>query len=426
MSDKVTYIGTILSSFPQASQAIEKLLEIPLGTKRVERLTERIGAERAGQREVEIEAYRELTLTERLDAGPANVTVPDCCAVMIDGGRHQQVESNPTSDNHWFEYKAGICLELDGTASEIDPLPQVPQFLLDEARIRKLTLEIGKKAADLPAETATVQVDLERVQNLHEFEAALNTAAIADVGLAASKSARDEPLSPPVISREVIATQRNCDAMGLLLVARAWNLGLFQSSRKAFVGAGSSWIWGVWEDHFRAAEFTPILDLIHAVTYLYAAATAGHPAREGWSIYQDWVKRVWEGDVAQVINNLSARQTELGTPSPDDSETSPRCIVHRAWTYFQNQQDRMNYPEYRKQGLPITSAHMESTVKEMNRRIKGSEKFWSEEGAEAMLQMKADTLCDSQPLDAFWTERHENRTGFYSCVGRRTAKSTSA
>ena len=51
-------------------------------------------------------------------------------------------------------------------------------------------------------------------------------------------------------------------------------------------------------------------------------------------------------------------------------------------------------------------------VKEMNRRIKGSEKSWSPADAEAMLQLKADTLCDSNPLEAFWKERHETRTGY--------------
>ena len=395
----------------------------------MERLTERIGDERVGQRDATTQEYQELTLTKRLDDGPENVTPPDCGAVMVDGGRHQQVDSNPNSDNHWFEYKAGICLELDGTASESDPLPDVPQFLLDEARVKKLTIEIGKKAADQPAETdsqATLQVDLDATKSLDDLQRALEAAASQNLNHAPGEITDDEPLSPSVLSREVVATQQNCQVMGLLLVARAWALGLFQSSRKAFVGDGSSWIWGLWEDHFQAAEFTPILDIIHAVTYLYASATAGRSAKEGWSTYQRWLKWTWEGNVAKVIEELSLRQAEMGVPTPDESETSPRSIVSKALTYLQNQQSRMNYPEYRKAGLPITSAHMESTVKEMNRRIKGSEKFWGEEGAEALLQMKADTLCDSQPLDTFWRDRQNNRTGFYSCVGRRTAKSTSA
>lgn len=40
----------------------------------------------------------------------------------------------------------------------------------------------------------------------------------------------------------------------------------------------------------------------------------------------------------------------------------------------------MNYVEYRGLGLPITSSLMESTVKQIGRRVKGTEKFWSEAG----------------------------------------------
>ena len=61
----------------------------------------------------------------------------------------------------------------------------------------------------------------------------------------------------------------------------------------------------------------------------------------------------------------------------------------------------MNYPEYRKAGLPITSAHMESTVKQINRSVNGSEKYWSAAGAEDLLQLTADHLSTSQPLTAF-------------------------
>ena len=37
----------------------------------------------------------------------------------------------------------------------------------------------------------------------------------------------------------------------------------------------------------------------------------------------------------------------------------------------------MNYPEYRRLGLPLTSSHIESTIKQIAARVKGSEKFWS-------------------------------------------------
>jgi len=56
-----------------------------------------------------------------------------------------------------------------------------------------------------------------------------------------------------------------------------------------------------------------------------------------------------------------------------------------------NQRGRMNYPQYRKQGLPITSTLIESTIKQINRRVKGTEKFW-DHGIEPMLALVADHL----------------------------------
>ena len=40
-------------------------------------------------------------------------------------------------------------------------------------------------------------------------------------------------------------------------------------------------------------------------------------------------------------------------------------------------------------GLPITSAVVESLVKQFNHRVKGTEKFWIESGAESVLQVRA-------------------------------------
>ena len=72
---------------------------------------------------------------------------------------------------------------------------------------------------------------------------------------------------------------------------------------------------------------------------------------------------------------------------------------------------RMCYPDYRMAGLPLTSSHMEPTVKLFNRRVKGTEKFWSEEGAEAILQLRADYLSETEPLERFWADRQARATG---------------
>ena len=64
----------------------------------------------------------------------------------------------------------------------------------------------------------------------------------------------------------------------------------------------------------------------------------------------------------------------------------------------------MKYAEYRKLGLPITSSHIESTIKQINRRVKGTEKFWHA-GAEPILQLAADHISETLDLDRFWSRR---------------------
>lgn len=124
-----------------------------------------------------------------------------------------------------------------------------------------------------------------------------------------------------------------------------------------------------------------------------------------------WIGWVWKGEVAQVIAALAHRQLELGPRLEGDGDTSPRAIVAQALTYLQNHQSQMQYAEYRRQGLPITSSYVESAVKQFNQRVKGTEKFWSEAGAEAMLQLRADHLSDNEPLQQFWEDRQNNQTG---------------
>lgn len=41
---------------------------------------------------------------------------------------------------------------------------------------------------------------------------------------------------------------------------------------------------------------------------------------------------------------------------------------------------------------------MESLIKEVNSRVKGTEKFWNEQGAESVLAIRAAVLCDDDRL----------------------------
>jgi hypothetical protein len=66
----------------------------------------------------------------------------------------------------------------------------------------------------------------------------------------------------------------------------------------------------------------------------------------------------------------------------------------------------MDYPRYHRLGLPVTSAPMESLIKQMNLRVKGTEMFWDDPlGAEAILHLRAAALSDDGRLTDYLSQR---------------------
>lgn len=207
----------------------------------------------------------------------------------------------------------------------------------------------------------------------------------------------------------MIAVRSGVEEFGRDVAAAAWEAGFVEAPRKAFVADGQAANWTLWRKHF--PDYTPVLDFVHAACYVFNAASAGRRLDDVAPVYRRWAQWAWEGDLERLLEALRARQQELGEPQPDDAETHPRQVLAEALQYLENQRYRMRYADYRRRGLPITSAYVESTIKQLNRRVKGSEKFWSETGAEALLQLSADYLSDRTPLDRFWRNRHEQCTG---------------
>jgi len=345
------------------------------------------------------------------------VVPPDLAVVGTDGGRLQIFDRCPAAaaaepaaaapaaaapaepaledenpqrrGRHWREDKVGLLMAMKSQVAAVDPCPVIPEGFLDPTRMGKLVRELrkGVPLAEEPAQPA------------------------------ADPDADREPLQPPgqgweppaVTHKRLVASRRSWEQFGPLVAAAAWAMGLFAAPRRAFVGDGAENNWTLWKERF--ASFVPILDFIHALSYVYAAAHAGRSRAAGWVCYARWIRWVWGGQVAEVLRELQGRQAELGQPTEQDKETSPRGVVGKALTYLRNNAGRMKYDAYRQQGLPITSSYVESAVKQFNLRVKGTEKFWSEAGAEALLQLRADHLSDDRPLEAFWERRQARQTG---------------
>ena len=405
VQQQVTRQGTRLHGFEKARSSLADF-GYEFTSKRVERQTERIGAERVAERDAVVARYQDLTLMEKCRA-PAGVVVPEVVSVGDDGGRLQTTVASEKG-THWHQYMAADLRVLESQALADDPAPQLPEIFGDPERMGKLVSGISHKIAGIEAPE-----DPDEAQRNHAMESRETDAILSETRSKRRPKATSRRINQPeTVSREVLASRKlSAPKFGLLMAAYAWSMGFFQAQRKGFVADGSGANWDIWETHFKPYGFVAILDFIHALTYVYNAAMAGRTAPDGWVIYLRWITWVWQGRVQEVIAELQVRQQELGPPLPEHSETDPRKVVAKSLTYLKNQCTRMNYPEYRRQGLAITSCHIESTVKQLNYRVKGSEMFWTDEGAEALLQLSADLLSDSRPLDTFWNRRADRMTG---------------
>ena len=92
-------------------------------------------------------------------------------------------------------------------------------------------------------------------------------------------------------------------------------------------------------------------------------------------------------------------------PKTKPQRTAPMNVIARELGYLERNRERMDYPRYRREGLPWTTSHVESTVKIFNRRVKGTEKFWGETGAEAILQLRAAFLSEDGRLERHLKEK---------------------
>jgi hypothetical protein len=398
------------TSYDQGEADLRELAELSVGGKRIRRVCKQIGHERCVERDAAVANYQALPLVKRKET-PPGVTTPGLVVVSVDGGRLQifdrakaeetepdspeaaAVDDNPDerSENgrHWREDKIGLLMTMTSVVQKTDPCSEIPDNFVNPLRILKLARELKKRVPS--GEEAAKPAANEEADELMQSE------TLGDWE------------QPEVESKRLVATRRPWEEFGPMVATRAWECGFFAAERKAFVADGAANNWTMWRSYF--SSFTPILDFIHALSYVFAAATVGRQFSEGWACYVRWIEWVWQGHVSRVIDELVTRQEELGQATKEDPAGSPRQVVARALEYLRNNAERMKYSEYRRDGLPIMSSYVESAVKQFNYRVKGTEKFWAEEGAEEMLQLRADFLSDDKPMHAFWQRRQADATG---------------
>ena len=214
----------------------------------------------------------------------------------------------------------------------------------------------------------------------------------AVVAPAVGADVRGQPDQQPVV--------RAVDGRG----GRARNF--YAAGRRAFVADGQAYNWTI------QARLLPGLraGCRLAARGLLPLRRAQAVGAEGERLVVDlrWLRACWQGQVAAVLEHMATFQERLGRPPPgeDVPATDPRRVLAEALTYLRNNASRMDYPRYRRAGLPTTSSLVESLVGEFNARVKGKQKFWNRPaGAEAILHVRAVLLSDAIGWNRYFRRR---------------------
>jgi hypothetical protein len=166
---------------------------------------------------------------------------------------------------------------------------------------------------------------------------------------------------------------------------------------------GALCLWSLAPRLFREwRRVTCVLDIMHVVGYLWAAANAlfGERSKRGTRWVQAKLTEILRGRVGYVIGGLRQLLTKRRLRK-SVQETLAKVII-----FFQNHRRWMQYDGYLAAGLPVGTGVVESACGSVvKHRMEGEGKRWSLEGAEAILALRSLKKSHDNDLRDYWRFR---------------------
>jgi hypothetical protein len=374
------------TSFDAAAESLADEAEIDVSSRQAGRIAHEIGAQLQHDRDQRVERFRNQQAT------PESPLIPRLAAVYVDGGRLRTRSCAPgqgpgVHDPAWREDKVADFVTMSTETHDHDPHPELPRCFTQKREVVELVQGItGQGAVSDVIETSD-----EDSPALSVFE-----------------PIEDEPKRrwpPEPLVRTCQATLESSDEFGPIVAAEAQRRNFFAAQSRAFLGDGGAWIWTLQRTYF--PKFEAIVDFVHVLAHVYLAAKAvGDSATAIWSRYLDWATACWQGRVGYVLEQLATIQEMMPPPANEEVKpTDPYEVIRQTIVYLTHNEARMDYPRYRRAGLPTSSGAVESLVKLFNRRVKGTEKFWNPTQAETILQLRAAYLSQDDRLNKYLQHR---------------------
>jgi hypothetical protein len=386
-------------SFEDAAESLRDLAEVTVSGRQAGRIAHEVGEQLRQRRDQQVDDLE----NHRLE--PRTTVAPRLAVIALDGGRLQtrsEGQGPGVHDSAWREDKVANLVTMTTQSHDNDPHPELPRCFSEKRKVVELVQGVTSQGA-----LADV------------FE----TPAEEEVPLTVFEPTEDEPEShwpPKPLVRTCQATSESSEMFGPMVAAEAKQRNFFAAQSRALLGDGGAWIWVIHRVFF--PTFEPIIDFVHVLTYIYLAAKAvGGSATVTWERYLRWARACWQGQVATVLEELGTAREGMALPAEaeDDKTTDPYQVITRTIGYLENNRSRMDYPRYRCAGLPISSALVESLIKQFNRRVKGTEKFWNETQAETILQLRAAHLSEDDRLSEHLKKRPISPFRAYETAKRR-------
>jgi hypothetical protein len=210
---------------------------------------------------------------------------------------------------------------------------------------------------------------------------------------------------PTALVSTYVATMADAGAFGPMARVESERRGLRQAVEAVVIGDGGNWIDPLCQRHF--PHCPRIIDYYHAVEHLHesARAASGEDAAAAGTLGGEWKDLLYDGKVGEVIDRLKREAGRLGEVQEGDAPGHPRRVLARDVGYFSTHAAHMDYPAYRTRGWPIGSGLVESGVKLMNKRVKGTEQFWREQKVETILALRCLWLSQDQRWQHYWLGR---------------------
>jgi hypothetical protein len=185
------------------------------------------------------------------------------------------------------------------------------------------------------------------------------------------------------------------EEFGRRVYAEAVRRGVRDAREVIVIGDGAPWIWTIAAKHFWGA--IQIVDLYHALEHLAEAGKAAYgvlnPKSKQW--FAAHRGELSDGDINAVIRTLKRLRP---------SGVEQKEVVRKAIDYFDRNQERMRYAEFRKLGLFVGSGVMEAGCKTViGRRLKQSGMRWTVRGANSIIALRCYQM--SGRWQTYWEAR---------------------